>query len=117
MFEGIAELIADTLESEYDPAQLRKITRTEALNGDISESEEAKPCFIHEVARSEAYRRAAGLADDQVEIIVLAHHLNGTAIDTDDKIASGSKLWNVVRAKLDGPASQWKVIGKELKNG
>lgn len=117
LFSGISELFADVLEGEYDPALLLKVTRTEATNGDISEGEDGHPCFIHEVARSEAYRRAAGLADDQVEVIILAAHLKDIEVDTDDRLSSGNKFWSVVRAKIDGAKSQWKVVCKELKNG
>lgn len=117
MFEGVSEIIADALEDEYDPAQLRKVTRTEAKNGDISEVEVPHDCFVHEVARSEAYRRSAGLADDQVEVIILAAHLNGVQVDTDDRLTTDGKEWKIVRAKLDGPKSQWKAICRETKVG
>lgn len=117
MLEGLAELFGDVLEDIYDPAQLRKVTRTEATNGDISEAETTHDIFLHEVSRSEAYRQSAGLADDQVEVIVLATHIAGIEIVTDDKLVADSKSWNVTRAKLDGPKSQWKCICKELKGG
>lgn len=117
MLEGIAELIGNVLEDVYDPAQLLKVTREEAKDGDITEQTQEHNVFLHPVARSEAYRQQAGFADDVVEVIVLAIHIPGIEIDTDDKLVADDSSWDVIRAKLDGPKSQWKCVCREIKNG
>jgi len=110
-------LFGETLESIYDPAMLIKFQDAHAKNGDITRVAFGHECFLHEVTRSEAYRQAAGLADGQVEVIVLAMHLNGEQIVTDDELVAETKAYSVVRAKLDGAKSQWKCVCKERKNG
>lgn len=115
MLDGLSELFADVLEGIYDPAKLVKVEKTYATDGDITETEVMRDVFLHPVSRTEAYRQAAGLADDQIEIIVLAGHIPGVPIDTDDRLVADDAEWSVVRAKLDGPKSQWKCICKERK--
>lgn len=110
---GIADLFGDTLEGIYLDAMLIHFVDVHAKNGDITRTAFGHECFHHPVTRSEAYRQAAGLADKQVEVIVLAKHLNGVEIITDDELISDTKQWSVVRAQLDGAKSQWKCVCKE----
>lgn len=117
MLDGLSELFGDVLEVIYDPASLIKVEKAYSTDGDITEAEAAHDVFLHPVSRTEAYRQSAGLADDEIEIIVLASHIPGVTIDTDDRLVADSDQWSVVRAKLDGPKSQWKCICKERKNG
>ncbi len=117
MLDGIAEIIGGVLENIYDPAKLKQVAKTYAENGDITETKVTKDVFIHPVARSEAYRQQAGFADGIMEVIVLASHIPDVKIDTDDEIVSGTDLYSVVRAKLDGPKSQWLCVCKETKGG
>lgn len=112
MLDGIRELIGNVMAPLYDEATLVKQERSENLEGDITITPASHACFAHEVSRSAAYRAEARMADDQDEIIVLASHLGEVEITTDDIITAGGKSWSVVRAKQDGPKSQWKVIGK-----
>lgn len=114
MLDGIADLFGDVFSEIYDPGQLVKSTRTREEDGDIKETFAYSDCFLHPVTRSEAFRQSAGFADDQMEVIVLAKHLNGVEIDSDDVITTGARSWKVLRAKLDGPKSQWKCVAKEV---
>lgn len=115
MLDGIADLFGDVFSEIYDPAQLVKSTRTQAEDGDITEGFTYHDCFLHPVTRSESFRQSAGFADDQMEVIVLAKHIEGLTIDTDDKLTTGGRSWQVLRAKIDGPKSQWKCLAKEIK--
>jgi hypothetical protein len=114
---GISDLFGEVLESIYLEAMLIKIVDSHATNGDVTRTAFGHDCFHHPVSRSEFYRASAGLADKEVEVIVLASHIPGVAIDTDDEIVSDSANYSVVRAKLDGAKSQWKCVCKEKTNG
>jgi len=114
---GITELFGETLEAIYPEAMLIQMVDVHAHNGDITRMAFGHECFHHPISRSEAYRAAAGLSDKQVEVIVLAHHLPGVVIDTDDEIVSDEQTYSVVRAQLDGANSQWKCVCKEKTNG
>lgn len=110
---GIRQLFGDVFSGIYTEAKLVKFARTESLGGDISQDEEEYDCFHHPVNGNERYRREAGLADKELEVIVLALHLGETTINTDDEIRSGTATYSVVRAKLDGAKSQWRCVCKE----
>lgn len=107
---GIRDLFGDVFEGVYAPAMFIKMVRTQALNGDISQVAFGHDCFYHPLSQTQAYRNAAGLADKELEVIVLAKHLGEEKITTDDEIIGDDSQYTVVRAKLDGAKSQWRCV-------
>lgn len=110
---GIADLIGNALEGVYGEAMLIKMVRVEAKNGDITQTAFGYECYHHPISANQAYRAAAGLADKELEVIVLASHLGDTPVEADDELVSDTQTYSVVSAKLDGPKSQWRCVCKE----
>lgn len=118
MLEGIAELISDAMEGVYDTATLEKASITYAANGDATQTVTYHSTFAHPVARSSAYRVAAGIADDEIELIVLAPPLGEVEVKADDVLVlEDGRSFTVMSAKRDGPKSQWLCRGKERSDG
>lgn len=115
VLDGIADLFGDVFSEVYDPAMLIKFIRTDALNGDITRVAFGHDCFHHPISGNQRYRAEAGLADRELEVIILASQLEGVPVETDDELVSDSKSYTVVRAKLDGAKSQWRAVCAEKK--
>lgn len=107
---GIRDLFGDVFEGVYAPAMFIKMVRVQAHNGDVTQTAFGYDCFHHPLSQNQRYRAEAGLADKELEVIVLASHLGEEKITTDDEIIGDDAQYTVVRAKLDGAKSQWRCV-------
>ena len=110
---GIRDIFGTAFGSIYLDATLIKVVRTEATNGDITQTPTSYPVKAHAPALTEAYRSQYGYTDKDIDIIVLQAGVS-VVPNTDDKITYKGVDYTIsTDAKTDGANSQWRMKARK----
>lgn len=108
---GIRATFGRVFGAIYEDATLTATTWTENEYGDVTEATTDHQVKAHAPGRSAAYRAAAGFADGEIEVLVLADGLT-VAPTTDHRLTYKGQGYSITRVDGDGAHSHWRLRAK-----
>lgn len=106
---GVRRLFGRAFSGIYDDGFIVQVVSKELPDGKIEQAEVGQSIKYHEPIRSAVYRSSSNMAENELEVIILAAGLKhapkaGDRIKVDD-----CEKWQLISVKRDGARSQFIV--------
>lgn len=110
---GGAAFLDRHLRLMYLDGVLHRASRTEALDGTVTETFTNTPIKCQTDIADEKMRQAAGYTDTDMRVLVLAADID--RVNTDDQVTDGrGDRWMIARASLDPCGAYWDCHGQRV---